>query len=350
MPRTISDYRLYPAIQSQPAELARLLEADEPIEEAAQVVRAAARVFTVGIGTSSNAAAIGAAMLRDAGVDARAWSSHDFAAYPPNVTEADAAIVYTHSGAKQFSLRSLELLGERGVPTVLLTSTESQIDFAALTAPLTVLRTTTRDPSAMFTVSHTAAMMLSARIADAVKPGTVGDLFAIPAAVEAALALEPQVETLAREWQGKRTIIGLGAGPHEPAAHELAIKVPEAARVASRGYALEQFLHGPQVQVDPSDAFMIFAGDGPALERTEQAAAFLLDFGCAVAWVAPIAGPDGVTWLSVSEVGEPLAPLVEVIPAQLLAGHLAALEDVDGDSFRLDDDAFASSWRAHVKL
>lgn len=350
MPRTIVDYRLYPAIQSQPSELARLLEADEPIEEAARVVADAARVFTIGIGTSSNAAAIGASMLRDAGVDARAWSSHDFAAYPPAISEADAAIAYTHSGAKQFSLRSLELLGDRGAPAVLLTSTESQIDLDELSAPLTILRTTTREPTAMFTFSHTAAMMLSAHLADAVRPGAVGDLAAVPGAVEEALALEPSVEVLAKQWQGKRTVIGLGAGPHEPTAHELAIKVPEAARVASRGYALEQYLHGPQVQVGPSDAFMLFTGDGPALERAEQAAAFLLDFGCAVAWVAPVAGPEGVAWLQVADVGESLAPLVEVIPAQLLAGHLAALEDVDGDSFRLDDEAFAAAWQPRIKL
>lgn len=350
MPRTISDYRLYPAIQSQPSELARLLEADEPIEDAARVVSAAGRVFTIGIGTSSNAAAIGASMLRDAGVDARAWSSHDFVAYPPAISSGDAALVYTHSGGKQFSLRALELLGDRGVPTVLFTSTESLIDPAELTAPLTVIRTTTREPSSMFTFSHTAAMLLSARIADAVSPGSVGDLSAVSAAVQDALTLEPQTEALARQWQGKRTIIGLGAGPHEPTAHELAIKAPEAARVESRGYALEQFLHGPQIQVDPNDAFMIFAGEGPALERAEQAAAFLLDFGCAVAWVAPVPGPEGVTWLKVADVGESLAPLVEVIPAQLLAGQLAALEDVDGDSFRMDDDAFATAWKAHIKL
>lgn len=350
MPRTISDYRLYPAIQSQPSELARLLEADEPIEEAARVVAAAARVFTIGIGTSSNAAAIGASMLRDAGVDARAWSSHDFVAYPPAITSADAALVYTHSGGKQFSLRALELLGDRGVPTVLFTSTESLIDPAELAAPLTVIRTTTREPSAMFTFSHTAAMLLSARIADAVSSGSVGDLGSVSAAVAGALELESETATLAQAWQGKRTIIGLGAGPHEPTAHELAIKVPEAARVESRGYALEQFLHGPQVQLDANDAFMIFAGEGPALERSEQAAAFLLDFGCAVAWVAPVPGPEGVTWLQVADVGESLAPLVEVVPAQLLAGQLAALEDVDGDSFRMDDDAFAAAWKAHIKL
>ena len=210
----------------------------------------------------------------------------------------------------------------------MLTSIESKIDPSEVRAPLTVIRTTTPEPSAMFTFSHTAAMLLTARIADAVTPGSVGDLSAVSAAVENALALESQTEALARAWQGKRTIIGLGAGPHEPTAHEFAIKVPEAARVMSRGYALEQYLHGPQLQVDPTDAFMIFTGEGPALERAKQAAAFLLDFGCAVAWVAPVEGPEGSTWLKVADVGESLAPVVEVIPAQLLAGQLAALEDV----------------------
>ena len=350
MPRNIAGYRLYGALTSQPAELARLLDAPEPVEDAARAIAAAARVFTIGIGTSFNAAAVGANMLRLAGVDARPWSSHDFAAYPPALRGGDAAIVYTHSGAKQYSLRALEHLADAAVPTVLLTSSESRVDLDALPAQPIVLRTTTRDPSAMFTVSHTAAMLLTARIADAVRPGCLGDLAAVPAAVAQALALEPNIEALARQWQGKRTIVALGAGPHEPAAHELAIKVPEAARVPSRGYAVEQFLHGPQVQIDPTDAFMLFAAPGPALERTEQAAGFLLDFGAAVAWASPVEGPEGATWLPLPDVGEALAPIVEVVPAQLLAGHLAALEDVDGDSFRLDDDAFGNPWRAHTKL
>jgi len=85
MPRTIAAYRMYPAIQSQPAELARLLEADEPIEAATNVVSTAARIFTIGIGTSSNAASIGASLLRDAGLDARSWSSHDLPTRRPSL-------------------------------------------------------------------------------------------------------------------------------------------------------------------------------------------------------------------------------------------------------------------------
>ncbi len=101
MTRNINEYALYPQIRSQPTELDRLLGAPEPIEDAADVVASARRVVTIGIGTSWNAATTGAWMLRAAGLDARAWSSSDFALYPPDVNERDAAIVYSHSGAKR---------------------------------------------------------------------------------------------------------------------------------------------------------------------------------------------------------------------------------------------------------
>src|SRR5690606_7655798 len=127
-------------------------------------------------------------------------------------------------------------------------------------------------------------------------------------------------------------LIGLGAGPHETTAHEVAIKVAEAARLRVRGYAVEQFLHGPQAQVQPGDPLIVFAGPGAALERTRTAAEFGLEVGLPVAWVAPVEPPPGATWLRVPDVGEALAPIVEVIPAQWLAAHLAALQDVDADN------------------
>ena len=51
----------------------------------------------------------------------------------------------------------------------------------------------------------------------------------MPGAATAALALEPQVAALAREWYANSAkggeIVALGAGPHEPSAHEVEIKI-----------------------------------------------------------------------------------------------------------------------------
>lgn len=347
--RRIQEYRLYEAIQRQPAELARLLRASEPVDLAAEALGGARRVFCVGIGTSWNAASVAAGLLGRAGIDARAWSSADFVQYPPALTADDAAMVFSHSGAKQYSRAAIDLLGAKRAPVVLVTSTESDIQAGALPMGTTVLRTVAREQSAMFTVSHTAAMLLTARVADAVRGGCAGDLGAVVDAVETALALEPEVAALAEAWRGKRTVVALGAGPHEPSAHEAAIKIAEAARRQARGHAVEQFLHGPQVQVRDGDAFLVFAGAGAGLVRTREAVTFVRTLGCEVAWVSPVDAPDGAYRLAVPDVGEALAPIVEIVPAQLLAGHLAAIEGVDSDNFRRDDPAFGAA-RAAISL
>jgi len=341
--RRIEEYRLYGAIRRQPEELERLLAEPAPVEAAAERLRGARRVFTIGIGTSSNAAATAAWMLRAAGLDAQRWSSHDFASYAPALGAEDAAIVFTHTGRKRFSRRSLAVLAERSARTVLVTSTESALGEGDLPTGSVVLRTVARDPSSMFTVSHSAAMLLSARVADALAPGSVGDLAAVPGGVRKALALEAEVSALARAWAGAPAIVALGAGPHEPSAHEAHIKVAEAARRAVRSYAVEEFLHGPQVQLRAQESFLVFAGEGPGLARTREACAFVQRLGCPLAWVSPAEAPDGAAWLRIADVGEWLAPIVEVVPAQLLAGHLAALADVDGDSFRMDDPEFRAA-------
>lgn len=101
----------------------------------------------------------------------------------------------------------------------------------------------------------------------------------MPGAATAALALEPQVAALAREWYANSAkggeIVALGAGPHEPSAHEVEIKIGEAARVRCKGYAVEQYLYGRQIQIQKTDAFLLFGGPGKGLERTQAAAQFL---------------------------------------------------------------------------
>jgi len=187
-------------------------------------------------------------------------------------------------------------------------------------------------------------MLLAARLADHLRHGCVGDIAAVPSAVREAVLTEPHAAAFARLIHGFGALFGIGGGPHEASAHEVAIKVNEAPRLRARGYAVEQFLHGPQAQLQPGDPLVIFAGPGPALERSQTVAQFGLDVGAPVAWIAPLAPPGEATWIPVPDVGELLAPIVEIIPAQWLAAHLAALEDVDADNFRRDDEAFLAAY------
>jgi glucosamine 6-phosphate synthetase-like amidotransferase/phosphosugar isomerase protein len=301
---------MYAQIQSQPAELERVLAAPEPVGEAAGRLSAARRVFCVGIGTSTNAANAAVAMLRAAGLDALASSSFDFVTDLPALRADDAALVFSHSGRKQFTRQAMGLLHEAGVPVVWIAGQDADGDEAA-----TMLCTVPRETSSAFTVSHTTAMLMAARVSEAIAPGAVGVLASVPQAVDEALGTEEQVAGLAAAWRDRG--------------------------MRCRGYAAEQFLHGPQAQVQPDgDAFTVFAGPGAALDRTRTVAQFALDVGAPCAWISPEAGPDGAVHIELPQVSEPLAPILEVVPGQLLAACLAAERDVDADNFRLDDQPF----------
>jgi glutamine---fructose-6-phosphate transaminase (isomerizing) len=342
MPRRVQDYQLYRQIQSQRDEVERILSAPEPVEVAAETIASSSRVFTVGIGTSTNAARVAGYLLRAAGIDAVEWAAHDFVSYGPALRPDDAVVVFSHSGRKQYSQQAIARAVEAGVPTIWIAGSEAKPLGATLT-----LRTVAREKSAAFTVSHTVAMTLAARIADAIKPGASGDIQALPGAVEKAIELEDTAAELAREWHGFDALVAIGAGPHEASAHEVAIKVNEAARLRARGYATEQFLHGPQAQMQPGDCLLAFAAPGPTRERTAVVAQFGLDVGAPVAWIAPDVGPPGSRWIPVPDVGDLLSPIVEIIPAQWLACHLASLEDVDADNFRLDDPPFKQAFERY---
>ena len=356
------------SIRSQPGEIARLLgsqETQQAAADAAELFAAAGRVDIVGIGTSHNAALTAAYLLRSAGIDATAWSSYDYTLYGEGSAAAGGKplLLLSHTGGKQFSRRAFGgPEGERTRPPTSVVVVTGEGDGkskgewgpeleAASEGSAIVLRTCEQEVSSMYTISHLTAMTAVAMIAERITPGCFsGALAALPAACAEAVALEPQVAALAKQWHANSAaggeIVALGAGPHEPSAHEIEIKIGEAARVRCKGYAVEQYLHGRQIQIQSTDAFILFGGPGKALERTQAAARFIAAVQAragavapAVVWVGPEgSAPEGTTHLQIPHVHEQLAVIVEAIPGQMLAGHLAGLEGVDGDSFRMDDD------------
>ncbi|MXX79696.1 MAG: hypothetical protein F4Y69_01520 [Chloroflexi bacterium] len=340
---SVSDYRLYPAIQAQPSECAKVLSSAQPFDRAAQTLSEATRVWTVGIGTSFNAANAAAWMLRAAGLEARPLTSFEFAAWPA-VSDGDAVLLFAHTGRKTWSGNSLALCIDRGIPVVLVTKIETGFDLESFPDHVTVLHTTIQDPSSMYTVSHTTAMTAAARIADLVSPGSIGDTSEIPSALASALALEEEIAELAAEWSDG-ALIALGAGPMLAAAEEAHIKIAEASRRQIRHQEPESFLHGPVIQLLDSNRVTTFAANDGSAERSRAITQLTMDMGCSAAWVAPrsVAAPESARHLALAELSPELLGIPAVVPAQLLAAHLAANDDVNADDFRTDVPEFLAA-------
>ena len=340
---SVTDYRLYPAIQSQPAESAKVLSSAQPFERAAQSLAEARRVWTVGIGTSYNAANAAGWMLRAAGLDARPMTSLEFATWPP-VSTGEAVLLFAHTGRKTYSGHALTLCIERGIPVVLITKIATAFELASFPERVTVLHTTTQDPSSMYTVSHSTAMTAAAKIADLVSPDALGDISEIPSALASALELEDEVAELASEWNDG-ALIALGAGPMLTAAEEAHIKIAEASRRAVRHQEPESFLHGPVIQLVDSDRILSFAANDDSAERTQAITQLCMDMGCTAAWVAPqsVPGPVSARRLTLADMSPELLTIPAVVPSQLLAAHLAANDGVNADDFRTDVPEFRAA-------
>ncbi len=345
-----TDSAMYRTIHRQPEELRRLVSNGwEQAAEAAERLRGARRVYTVGIGTSYHAALVGSWLLRAAGCDARAINSFDFAVYPEalDLGSEDAVIVLAHTGVKRYSSEALARARAAGAVTLSVGSLTAEHPGSQL-----VLRTVERERSAAYTASHTAAMTVLAQVAT-----ELGERRGAPAVSgfrEALLRLPDQVaEVLAREdevWPvarlaAERRVYTTGAGPNEATALEAVIKVREAAYGQIDALALEQFLHGPIVAVNADDLAIIVNVPGPAAERVREIAAVLDAIGAEL-WVVgqPIGGLGHANTFALPEVPELLSPLLAVVPIQLIAYQMAVLKGINPDTFRRDDPRYASAF------
>jgi glucosamine--fructose-6-phosphate aminotransferase (isomerizing) len=305
-------------IWRQPHDLRRLLADPGPVEVQAERL-GGRRVVAVGTGTSWHAANHAVWLLREAGIEAAAVQAMDAALYGLPAGEGDAVLVLSHRNTKRFSTQLLGQLREAGVGPVVVIGGRG--------SPGVDIETVEQERSAAFTASHLGALMRVAQLARALGAPT-GGLEDVPDAVEAALARELRLEA------PLRLLELIGAGPNQWTAAEGALKVREAARVATEGLSVEQFFHGPSVALDERDALVCLDGGGPGAERLHAVAAAAASCG------------TRVDVLSELDLGEALSIFPLTVCAQRIALELAEQLGADPDAFGYDVAGRKEAWTA----
>ena len=338
-----TDSAMYQTIHRQPADIRHVLDDWRDARAAADVIAAGKRLHLIGIGTSYHAALMGQWCFRSLGVDARAISSYDFANYASTypLTADDVVVVLSHSGAKQYSLAAMQIAQSAGARVLSVGGSEAEHPGSER-----ILRTTVRERSAAFTSSHTTAMAVLAQVGVSLAeaagrddaPAVRAALDAVPGQIESMLAHEDELDALARACVARQTYV-VGGGPSEVAALEAVIKGREAAYVRIDGMALEQFIHGPMICLQPDDRVVLIHVAGPASARSREAVDLFRTLGAAVDVIgdgfdnvaATFAVPRTIEWLSI---------ILTTVPTQLLAWHMATRQNLDPDTFRTQEDRF----------
>lgn len=268
-------------------------------------------------------------LLQSAGVEAWAIRAFEFANYPPTLKADDGLVLLSHRGTKRFSQAALEGFNNQ----------DHWLAISGEGSPLQgpgVLHTVPQERSPVHTASHTGAMIRLAQLAIALgSPRWKAELARVPDAMRSALGLRPQVGRALDRLHVERVVHFVGGGPAHATALEGALKLREAAYVSAEGHELESILHGPLISLTAEDSVVMVAQPGSSLERTTELAAALHEIGAATLAVGPSAARLRATVaLETPGIDEYLAPIVNVVPLQLLALEVSRHLGVDADSFR----------------
>jgi glucosamine--fructose-6-phosphate aminotransferase (isomerizing) len=160
-------------------------------------------------------------------------------------------------------------------------------------------------------------------------------LGALPKLVERALAREAEVAAVAARFVDTRDFFFLGRHVGFPVALEGALKLKEISYVRAEGYPAGELKHGPIALIEPGTAVVAVATRTDLWEKMMGNVAEVKSRGATVVLVAnegdeeTAAQADEVLW--VPRTIPLFAPIVDVVPLQLFAYHIARLHGHDVD-------------------
>ncbi|UZW58054.1 glutamine--fructose-6-phosphate transaminase (isomerizing) (plasmid) [Sphingobium sp. JS3065] len=169
--------------------------------------------------------------------------------------------------------------------------------------------------------------------------GVVRHLAEVPAALNAALAYEETIQTVAAEIAAARDILYLGRGTDYPLALEGALKLKEISYIHAEGYAAGEMKHGPIALIDEKVPVIVIAPSGPLFEKTVSNMQEVQARGGKVVLISDYdgieaAGAGCLATITMPKVHPLIAPLVYSVPIQLLAYHVAVTKGTDVDQPR----------------
>jgi glutamine---fructose-6-phosphate transaminase (isomerizing) len=173
----------------------------------------------------------------------------------------------------------------------------------------------------------------------------VQELTRIPGKLEHLLTHEEDCEDLAKEYVRSQDFLFLGRGIHYPIALEGALKLKEISYIHAEGYPAGEMKHGPNALIDENLPVVIIATRDPkdelSMVRYEKSMSNLKEVKARSGMVIALAteGDEEIKEaadhvLYIPPAPEELSPILEIVPLQLLAYHIAVRRGCDVDQPR----------------
>ena len=160
----------------------------------------------------------------------------------------------------------------------------------------------------------------------------------LPVALQAVLALEPQIIGWAEQFVAKDNALFLGRGLHYPIALEGALKLKEISYIHAEAYPAGELKHGPLALVTSAMPVVTVAPNDALLEKLKSNMQEVRARGGVLYVLADadtrIESGEGLNVIRMPEHYGALSPILHVVPLQLLAYHTACARGTDVDKPR----------------
>ncbi|MBN2205298.1 MAG: glutamine--fructose-6-phosphate transaminase (isomerizing) [Thermoleophilia bacterium] len=313
-----------------------------------EMLRRLRRIFIVACGTSYHAGLIVSYAIEQlARVPVQIDVASEFR-YREPVFDPDTLVIgITQSGETADTLAAMRLARAAGSPVLALcnimgsqaTREADHVLFTRAGLEIGVAATKTH------TAQVAALLLLALRLAWArgVQPEAelrrLGhELRAVPEKLEELLARPSAVEEIAARYRDERFFLYLGRGMGFAVCLEGALKLKEISYIPTEAYAAGEMKHGPIALLDKESPVVVVADDSPVFPKLVSNVEEVRARGADVIAVATD-GNETIRELSrdvlwVPRTDHHLAPILTVVPLQLLAYHIATLKGYNVDQPR----------------
>lgn len=318
------------------------------IREHAEMLSKAKRIIIVACGTSWHAGLVAEYMIEElCRIPVEVEYASEFRYRNPVVGPGDVIIAVSQSGETADTLVAIESAKQKGaiilgVCNVVGSSIARLSDAGAYThaGPEIGVASTkafTAQLAVLCLIGLKVAMVKGSISAQRFQH-LLDELDAIPEKVATVLKLNDRIKEVAAKYKDARDFLYLGRGYNFPVALEGALKLKEISYIHAEGYPAAEMKHGPIALVDENLPVVFVATKDSYYEKVvSNIQEIKARKGKVIAVITE--GDETIPGMAddviiVPEADELVAPMLSVIPMQLLAYHIGVLKGFDVDKPR----------------
>ena len=307
---------------------------EELIKKTAEEIKRARGTFFTGCGTAGKVCMAGEYIFsKVANEHVNFVVSSEFPNYHHFLTDKTLMITVSQSGETADVMEAVETAKKKGVRVISLVNVmgstlQRTSDYAfMINAGPEKAVASTKATTAQIALITLLAYAVAGRLKD-------GKTLLMETASKVNDMLNPRYEAilagLADKLKDSKNIYAIGRSLNYPTALEAAIKIMELTRIHAQGFAGGELKHGPLALIHEGVPCIVFVSNDETRNDIISNAMEVKSRGGYVIGVSPENNEVFDFWIRVPDAGN-ASPIVNLIPIQILAYHLALLRGCDPD-------------------